>query len=267
MIRKLAPKIKKTLITSLVINVSSFIYGQIILEVGDIVPEGIGIPWCGNNNSLEDSLFFDDFNYQLNNSGIPKIIVLSGFTSWCGFCQTEAPILEELYNVYADSGVVPIGFGWDWGYPYFCDSWVDEFNLTYPIVDNVDGELSDLFGTTGVPHNIVINHEMELIYSVGGYDEESLMSAISDAVAHCGEPCIQRRCSNVLGDIDYTEDMNSGQLTINIMDLLKLSDIIYFGQEINSCMLSNGDLTSDGIVNQIDLFAFATLLMEGNFEN
>ena len=70
---------------------------------------------------------------------------------------------------------------------------------------------------------------MELIYREAGCDEESLMSAISDAVTHCGEPCIQRGCSKLLGDIDYTEDMNSRQHTINITDLFKLSDIIYFG--------------------------------------
>jgi len=33
-----------------------------------------------------------------------------------------------------------------------------------------------------IPHNLVINHEMEVVYSVGGYDHTSLLSAIQSAM-------------------------------------------------------------------------------------
>jgi hypothetical protein len=33
-----------------------------------------------------------------------------------------------------------------------------------------------------IPHNVVINHEMEVVYSVGGYDHTSLVNALQSAM-------------------------------------------------------------------------------------
>jgi hypothetical protein len=51
------------------------------------------------------------------------------------------------------------------------------------------------------------------------------------------------------------------------MDLLKLADLIEDGEGLNECIELTGDLTGDGIVNVIDVFAFATMIAEGNFDN
>jgi len=36
---------------------------------------------------------------------------------------------------------------------------------------------------------------------------------------------------------------------------------------MNHCEKGQGDVTGDGVLNMIDLFAFATMLSEGTFEN
>ena len=61
---------------------TSTFYGQ-TLGVGDTIPSGLGLPWCANNPTSSDSLFFDDYNYQLNEHGRYSIIVIVAFTSWC----------------------------------------------------------------------------------------------------------------------------------------------------------------------------------------
>ena len=51
------------------------------------------------------------------------------------------------------------------------------------------------------------------------------------------------------------------------MDLLRLADLIESGQDINECIDLTGDVSSDGLVNIIDIYAFATMLVEGSFDN
>ena len=58
----------------LLLFTSSF-YGQ-TLGVGDTIPSGLGLTWCANNPTSSDSLFFDDYNYQVNEHGSYSIIVI-----------------------------------------------------------------------------------------------------------------------------------------------------------------------------------------------
>ena len=51
------------------------------------------------------------------------------------------------------------------------------------------------------------------------------------------------------------------------MDLLKLADIISLEPEIDACLSVTGDLTGDGVINIIDIYAFASMLSEGAFDN
>ena len=60
---------------------TSIFYGQ-TLGVGDTIPSGLGLPWCANNSTSSDSLFLDDYNYQVNDHGSYSIIVFMTFTSW-----------------------------------------------------------------------------------------------------------------------------------------------------------------------------------------
>ena len=50
-------------------------------------------------------------------------------------------------------------------------------------------------------------------------------------------------------------------------DLLNLCDVIEYEIEINDCLVQSGDVTGDGVVNIIDIYAFATMLTNGDFDN
>ena len=51
------------------------------------------------------------------------------------------------------------------------------------------------------------------------------------------------------------------------MDLLRLSDLITTDTRMNHCEKGQGDITGDGVLNTIDVFAFATMISEGAFDN
>ena len=244
------------------------------LSVGDILPSGVSVPWCENNGPLAqfDSLYFDDYNGAINDRSEYYVIWLMMFTSWCGFCQAEAPITQEFYEMYQDSGLVVMGSGTDWGQPYECDEWATQFSLTYPIVDDeiydgVGNVVWDFFGEGFVPHNVVINHNMEVIYSSAGFDEDSeIFDVLVEALDDCGILC-KGLCSFITGDIDGTQNANDDNPTINVMDLLRLSDIVESGVGLNNCIAITGDVTNDGLVNIIDVYALANLLVDGNVYN
>ena len=179
--------------------------------------------------------------------------------------MTEAPITQEIFNTYADSGLAVIGVGTDWGQPYTCDTWASEFELTYPILDDSDGDLWNLTGATAIPVNVLINHEMELVYAIQGWDETSFMEALTSALEECGTLC-QSPCSGVLGDIDGTADEDDVPI-VNVMDLLRFADIIESGDGLNDCIVITGEFTNDGIIDIIDIYAFANMLLEGAFNN
>ena len=190
------------------------------------------------------------------------------FTSWCPYCATEAPITQEFLELYQDSGLVVIGMGSQWGDPYNCEEWAEAYGLTYPIIDDdEDSEGWDLFGDCCVPHNVVIDHNMEIVYTLPGFpdDGEPIFNAIAAALDSCGTPCLPG-CSEILGEIDNTFTIDNEPI-INVMDLLKLADIISLEPEIDACLSITGDLTGDGVINLIDIYAFASMILEGTFDN
>ena len=243
------------------------------LDVGDTIPSDFGLPWCANNVTEDiDSLYLHEYNGATNESGQYYVIWLMLFTSWCPYCEAEVPFTEEFLEIYQDSGLVVIGMGFDWGFPYNCEEWAEAYGLSYPILDDdndgEDPEGFNLFGGSGVPHNVVIDHNMEIVYNAGGwndYYQETILSTVYAALDSCGSPCLPG-CSEIPGEIDNTFTIDNEPI-INVMDLLKLADIISLEPEIDACLSVTGDLTGDGVINIIDIYAFASMLSEGAFDN
>jgi len=204
---------------------------------------------------------------------------------------------------------VILGIGHQWGSPYTCETWASELGLTYPILDDendpdneYDEEWWDLFGSTAIPHNIIINHEMEIIYSNTGWNASLVQNAIEDALDACGAPCVDPdgdgiatfedncpdehnpdqldtdedgigdicdNCDNIIfipGNPDGTGATDNTP-TINVSDILFISDIVEDEDMPIDCIYNAADVTQDGVVNIIDVYAFATMLVEGTFDN
>ena len=239
------------------------------LGVGDTIPSTFGLPLCANDINNEvvvgDSLFLNYYNGATNESGQYYVLWLNLFTSWCGICQTEAPITQGYYNTYQYSGLVNIGVGFQWDDPYSCEGWASAFGISYPILDDISEEAFGLFGDCCIPHNVIINHEMEIVYTAMGFEEEEVSNAIEEALESCGVLCLPS-CSEIPGDIDGTYSVNNEPI-IDVLDLIRLADIIFLDSGIDDCLAITGDLSTDGVVNNVDVLAFASMLSLGEFNN
>ena len=110
---------------------------------------------------------------------------------------------------------------------------------------------------------------MEIVYSQAGFHQSAIETAITEAFDHCGELCAESwgpESNEILGEIDNTYTMDNEPI-INIIDLVILSDIVALETEIDECVMISGDISDDGIVNIIDVYALASLLSNGDFDN
>ena len=56
--------------------------------------------------------------------------------------------------------------GFDWGQPYSCGGWANEFGITYPMLDEASSmQAWDLFGQGYIPHNVVLDHNGEVLFT------------------------------------------------------------------------------------------------------
>lgn len=278
---------------------SQVVFGQI--TVGDTIdPIQLQLPICANQDPFgpAEQVFDISMYNNLDGSSQSKVIVLSIFTSWCGYCQNEAPHLQDLHSEFFSDGLLVVAAGGDWGFPYDCEEWSDEFSLSYPVLDFMtsftqnwgDAPLMNYLDVNAIPFNVIIDHRNIVSNIIIGYNEEVLDLAIQDALEtmnqdidgdgissesdNCelifnpdqsdidsdgiGDAC--DLCDNlnifVNGNLNGTLDTNQ-QPTVDVFDLLLLSDSLEESFEETMCYESASDINEDSIINLIDVFFLA----------
>ena len=71
--------------------------------------------------------------------------------------------------------VVSLGIEWS---PFSCTAWGESFSLTYPILDDSDYLLYNKLAYNYVPHNLIIDHNMNVVYSTTGFNESAIRNII-----------------------------------------------------------------------------------------
>ncbi len=139
----------------------------ILWTVASRVPSAVGAPLSSSPSPREGFLAPDFTLDTLDGSKITlselrgKIVVINMWATWCPPCRAETPALEKSYEQYKDSGVVILGVDLT-NQDSLSDvqSFVQEFKLTYPILLDRDGSVSNtLYQIKGLPSTFFVNRE------------------------------------------------------------------------------------------------------------
>lgn len=78
-----------------------------------------------------------------------KIVVIHFATTWCPFCNAEAPYLEQLYKTYSNAGVQVLLIDVKEDKDLVSKS-TQKFNFSFPILLDTDGMVSAQYAPAGV---------------------------------------------------------------------------------------------------------------------
>ena len=209
----------------------------------------------------------------------------------------EAPLSEQIWQNYLSEGedkLLVMAAGFDWGQPYSCAEWSDNFELTYLMVDDSNNEAWNLYGDGYIPHNVVLDHNMEILYTGSGYNESQILEAIElglsyvprdddlDGINDNDDNCEFIHNPNQedidldgFGDVcDSCDNLNifiNGNLDgnnrdnvaiIDIYDVLNLVDVVLLN-ESQTCRAEASDINNDNNLTIIDVIRLVQSLLNG----
>ena len=139
----------------------------ILWTVASRVPSAVGAPLSSSPSPREGFLAPDFTLDTLDGNTVTlselrgNVVVVNFWATWCLPCRAETPALEKSYEQYKDSGVVVLGVNLtDQDSISEVESFVQEFRLTYPILLDRDGTVSNtLYQIRGLPTTFFVNRE------------------------------------------------------------------------------------------------------------
>ena len=135
--------------------------------VASRVPSAVGAPLSSAPSPREGFLAPDFTLDTLDGNTVTlselrgKVVVINFWATWCPPCRAETPALQKSYEQYKDSGVVILGVDLtNQDVISEVESFVQEFGLTYPILLDRDGSVSNsLYQIKGLPSTFFVNRE------------------------------------------------------------------------------------------------------------
>ena len=129
-----------------------------------------------------DSLGRDGAGHEVRVSDLRgKVVVVSFWASWCGYCRKELPVLAGLQDLAGKDRVAVVAVNtMDYRDVYLSlRRKLKDIQLT--MTRDASGSVGKAYGVTGIPHLFVIDRQGRVTYELSGYGEESLQDIV-DAV-------------------------------------------------------------------------------------
>ena len=94
-------------------------------------------------------------------------VVINFWASWCIPCREEAPLFERAWKRYRDEGVIVLGVNIK-DAESDARAFVREFGITYPVVRDLNQDLTEAFGVKGLPETFFVDHRWTFVGAISG---------------------------------------------------------------------------------------------------
>ena len=110
-----------------------------------------------------------------------KVVVVTFWASWCGYCRKELPVLAGLQDAAGKARleVVAVNYHDDRDAYLAIARKLKDVQLT--LTFDASGHIGEAYGVHGLPHLLIIGKDGRVAYQDVGYGEESLQEIV-DAV-------------------------------------------------------------------------------------
>lgn len=92
-----------------------------------------------------------------------KVVMLHFFAPWCTICQSEAPIINQLFNEYEDKGVVVVGIAIEYESLAQVEEFKQVYQVPFPILPDVAQNagitVGEAYGVLSVPTTYFIDKQ------------------------------------------------------------------------------------------------------------
>ena len=146
------------------LSVFLLVFGLVWIGVGTQLPGGTsskGIPAPQEGFKAPDFTLStpEGDSYTLSElEGRPILINL--WASWCGPCRQEMPAMQKLYEEYEDDGFIVLAVNTTQQDNYEAAvGFANELGLTFPILMDIDGYVSDLYQLRATPTSFFVDTE------------------------------------------------------------------------------------------------------------
>jgi cytochrome c biogenesis protein CcmG, thiol:disulfide interchange protein DsbE len=154
-----------------------------------------GVIAVGESQTLDDAVKRGD-RPQAPSRVLPKLgggegsiaalkgrpLVVNFWASWCDPCKEEAPALRRAQAELEKAGGTVLGVTVDDSSPD-SQAFIREFGLDFPSLRDVDGELGEDFGRTGVPETYVIDRDGRVVAISRGQVDDAFFDQTLPKVA------------------------------------------------------------------------------------
>jgi thiol-disulfide isomerase/thioredoxin len=105
-----------------------------------------------------------------------QVVLLNFWATWCPPCRAEMPELDAYYRQHRDDGFVLIAVNAGES-AELARSFIEANGFSFPVGLDLNGDLTDEFGITGLPVSIVIDADGAIQYRHSGMISREVLDA------------------------------------------------------------------------------------------
>ncbi len=87
-----------------------------------------------------------------------KVVLVNFWATWCPPCRAEMPAIDQIYRANRDSGLVVLGVNQAED-PVAVQSFASQFNLSFPILLDLDGAVNARYNIGALPTTFIIDRK------------------------------------------------------------------------------------------------------------